>query len=670
LKIIDRARSAYRAFVAGQATVNPWDLTWGHDQSEYSPAEYGNYIAQSNAVYTCAQRRARPLAALPIALYRGGAEKTLIERGPLNDLLAKVNPYWTMNRLIEMTELSLCLWGSCYWFLERGQSGRQPPQEIWWAKSPQVRVVPHPDNYISHFVYQSAHGAPDIEFQPSEVIWLRYSNPVDQFSGLSPLAAARLSADAANAAMKSNRNLFVNGMQMGGFIMPEQADLTYTKEQAQQLESDLAGRFRGVDKAHRWAVLRFKANLQSMNVTPKDAEFLGLLNLALEDIARAYGVPIDLVGGQRTYQNVREARRDFWSTTLLPECQFIASELTEQLLPMFPGAADMIEFDIAGVEELRVNETETWARAEGQIKVGAITVNEWRVDNGLDPVEWGDTPPAKAPAPLPALPEEPAPTEPPVRGLRSVRILDYGSPEHTRLFQRFVRRSEPFEAELGRVVTDLFQRQQDSVVEKLRAGRSARAWPDELWDMPKWLKAFRQSVRPVLRKIAEFFGQEALDDLSIGLTFDVNNPAVVRFLKGRAQRFAEFVNETTWAQLKGSLQEGIDGGENMTQLADRVESVMGDRIKSSKELIARTEVNGAANGGTLESWKQSGVVTTKTWLSSQDSRVRPDHVEAHNQTVGIDEDFEVGGATGPGPGMMGEADQDCNCRCSMTAEVD
>jgi SPP1 gp7 family putative phage head morphogenesis protein len=97
--------------------------------------------------------------------------------------------------------------------------------------------------------------------------------------------------------------------------------------------------------------------------------------------------------------------------------------------------------------------------------------------------------------------------------------------------------------------------------------------------------------------------------------------------------------------------------------------IMAERIRSTPETIARTEVIGAANGGTLEAWRQSGVVQRKTWLAALDARTRDSHVEAHGQTVALEADFVVGGHLGPAPGQIGEPDEDINCRCSMTAKV-
>ena len=389
MRLTDRVRAAARAFLLGPLVVERWETSDGH-QHDWSPAEYGDYLATSNGVYTCATLRASMLASLPLTLYRGiGESRTKQEQGNLYNLLNSVNPFWTRNRLIEMTELTLCLWGQAFWFLERGPSGTRPPTEMYWARPDRVTVIPDPVKYIGGFIYTPGNGAQPMRYSPGEVIWLRYPNPLDEYAGLSPLGAARIAADLSSAAMHSNKNVFKNGNQMGGALLPP-AGMTLTDDQAKELEASLDRRFAGVDKAHKWGVFKFDAQLKQMGWAPKDAEFLGTLKWSLEDICRAYHVPLDLVGGQRTYENVEGAQRAMWDQCILPEGRFISGELKEQLLPMFPGEADDAEFDTAGVAVLQEAQDAAWTRAQGQLTSGAITVNEYRKKQGMPPVPWGD----------------------------------------------------------------------------------------------------------------------------------------------------------------------------------------------------------------------------------------------------------------------------------------
>jgi HK97 family phage portal protein len=697
-----RAQAAYRAFVLGPGVVEQADIAWGHDDSQFSPPEYGDYIATSNGVYACASLRADLLSSVSLKLYkqRRGASVE-ITAGLLYDLLHRVNPYWTLNRLVQMMELSLCLWGEVFLFLERGPTTKGMPKEIWWGRPDRVSIIPDVNNYIAGYLYDPANGEDPIPFRPWEVIWLRYPNPLDEFSGLSPLAAARVAADYATDAMRSNRNLFANGLQMAGALFPK-ANQKLSPEAARELEMVLDRRFKGVDKAHRWGVFRFEADVKEFGISPKDAEFLGGMQWALEDICRAYKVPLDLVGGQRTYENVGAAERAVWIRCIAPEARFIGMELTEHLLPMFPGQADVAEFDLSDVEALQEAEGERWTRAKEEIAAGTLLINEWRDEQGREPVPWGSvwwassslTPISSAekpkPEPLPISPalvdakaEPPALPAPedegaeedgempsPARTLRR-RAIEYGSPEHEFLCQRWNRRAESKERRFGAVVADLMRRQRDSVLSRLRQPkRDIESAAAEPFDLAEWTKRFRQEVRAVLRDIIGEAGTEALEDLGLALPFDLSSAEVVRFLEGRAQRFAKTVNETTWRQLKNDLGEGIEKGESVDELAARVERVMDSRIRSSAETIARTEVLGAASGGTLQAWRQSGVVVGKRWVATLDSRARDDHRDAHGQAVKLDADFKVGNSRGPAPGQMDSAEGSVNCRCTMIAVLE
>jgi SPP1 gp7 family putative phage head morphogenesis protein len=121
--------------------------------------------------------------------------------------------------------------------------------------------------------------------------------------------------------------------------------------------------------------------------------------------------------------------------------------------------------------------------------------------------------------------------------------------------------------------------------------------------------------------------------------------------------------------LKKGLSDLLEKGGGLMDQMKLVEDLMAERIRSSSEVIARTESIGALNGGTLEAWKQSEVVAGKEWIATLDDRVRDSHAEAHGQIVALDDDFEVGGFSGPGPGNIGQSEEDINCRCTVAAVV-
>ncbi len=664
-----------RAFATGPATVDPSQQYFGIDNQTYQPPDYVNYVATSNGVYACTNVRARTLASLPLKVYQANAkgDRTEITSGPLWLLLKKVNPYWTLSRLMDMTEQSMCVWGECFWFMER--KGKQPA-EIWWARADRVKVHPHPTNYISHFTYEGP-GGREIRFEREETVWFRYANVADQYSGLSPLAAARLAADTASASMHSNFNIHRNGTNIAGVWVPKPGT-NLSEEQAKGVADSMERRFKGVENSHRFGVLRFDVDFKSISMTPKDAEFLGLLNWSLEDIARAYSVPIDKIGGKRTYQNVEESEKVFWHDCMLPEARFIAAELTEQLLPAF-GDNLIAEFDTSDVDVLHEAENDRWTRIKEQIVTGYDSINNIRKDEGLDAVPWGDVwwaqssliPIDSNEKPEPVMPpglmpgagiedadeedEEELPEGETPKALEAGRsrsrspLMAYGSPEHVEAWNRYLAQTAPYESQWARMTADLFNAQKQSVLAQLYrlAGRSKRDLADDIqeqiqeqlteaiaekidewglnpFDLERWIKSFRVESRELTTSIIEATGRLAASDVGLATGFNVKDPNIINGIERQAQKFAEEVNETTWNALKDSIHEGVRDGDSIDKIASRVESVMGERIRSSGEVIARTEVNRAVNFGTQEGWRQSGVVQKKNgWPRSIAAHAQP-----------------------------------------------
>jgi len=400
--LIERVAAARRpraelGWRAGPGVVDRFEAARGHSDERFSPELYGDYIATSSEVYSAALLRARLMSGLPLRLYAGrGSAKQEVSTGPAAQMLRTVNPHWTWPRLARMDELCMCLWGESYWAVERGPDGM--PLDIYWMKPSRVRPVPHETKYLTRFLYESQVSGELIPFEADEVVWFRYPNPVDEFSALSPLGAARLAADTASAMMKSNRALFTQGLQLGGLVVPDTDKVTFTKEQAEELQAQLDRRFRGVDKAHKWAVLRYEAQFRNLGVTPKDAEFVNGLNLTLRQVCNAYGIPSPLLNDleHATLANAVEFQKILWSHALVPDAGLKAGEIEEQFLPMFgrragrPATADHCEHDFSGVPALQESATEAWSRERQAIEIGRLTINEIRARAGEPPVPWGD----------------------------------------------------------------------------------------------------------------------------------------------------------------------------------------------------------------------------------------------------------------------------------------
>lgn len=683
---IDNLQTAIaKSFRIGPAVVHPGE-TLGAFGEASAPTQYGDYIAKSVGVYACVTYRADNLAGLPFKVHTKDRQgnKQPVNAGPLVDLLERPNPHWTSDYLKYMTEASLGLWGEAFWILERGEKGMAPPKEIWYAKPSNMRPIKDRDNYLAGYIYEE--GSVKIAFTPGEVVWFRYPDPRDIYGALSPIAAARLSIEMGHGALKSNKRIFDKGYQLAGVISPKDDSARWSPEQTEALQKMLERRFSGADKAHSLAVLNQSLNVQSLGLSPKDAEFLGMMGWTLSDVCRVYRVPPPLVQDytRATYSNIEQAYKGFWTDAMTPEARMIGSTLTHQLAPAF-GDGLVIEVDLSNVSVLQEDRTELTDQALKWWGMGVPLNRLLQVygphilPEGEQGFAWGNEPGGPAPMgaanpePVPGQADEADPAKRLGKGYVS-KAIALGSKEHEAVWKRFDRKAARHQAAFKALATDLMQRQAKAAVEGIKAGKAffdaVTKSTENPFDQEEWGAIFESEAMPLLEDVCADAGDATFSELGLSLSFDVENPRVQRFIQARAQRFAEQVNETTWEALKVSIAEGLAAGEGIDEIAERVETEMEDRIRSSAETIARTEVIGALNGGALQAAIISDVVEGKAWLGTFDGRERDSHAEAHEtyqaNPIPLDEDFVVGGGVGPAPGQTGDAAEDINCRCTLT----
>ena len=275
-------------------------------------------------------------------------------------------------------------------------------------------------------------------------------------------------------------------------------------------------------------------------------------------------------------------------------------------------------------------------------------------------------------------------------GRKSVirKSIEVGSSEHKAAYEEFGRRADRVMGSFRREVTRLMEEQGRVLSTKL-AEQAAKAVENEadvdsIFDEVFWQTLFADALLDQIQTAAELGAVSTLQQLEVSTAlFNLESPEVAAAMRSRAQAFAEQVNETTWDQLKASLMEGIADGESIEQLMPRVSQVMGDRIRSSAETIARTETIGALTEGSLTGAKEAaatGLDVKKQWLVSFDGRERETHAAAHRRyqkdAIPLDASFDVGGVAFQSPGNptggrgRASAAETINCRCAMTYVVE
>ena len=354
----------------------------------WARTEYGGYYTSSVPVYAAIRMRSEALSLPPVRVCRFTPQGGRLPVGPSHpaqQLLDRVNPWYTRGDLWRATQIYLDIWGAAFWALERDSSGQQ---EIWPLRPDRVSILPDRRQHIRGFVYQGKNGP--VAYTPEEVVWLRYFNPLEEYAGLSPLAPARLAVDMGSDGLRFNRNFLRNAAQPD-FIML--TDETMTDAEIDEFYSRWESRYRGPGNAHRPAIASFVRDIKTLGFSQRDMDFIQGLRWSLEEVSRAYGVPKPLLGDfeRATFSNINAAERIFWRNTMVPQIRFLEEQLTRGLLTRL-GYGDLaVEFDLSAVEALQEDEAHRVRRETQLLDRGVLTINEVRRSRNLPPVPWGDT---------------------------------------------------------------------------------------------------------------------------------------------------------------------------------------------------------------------------------------------------------------------------------------
>lgn len=165
---------------------------------------------------------------------------------------------------------------------------------------------------------------------------------------------------------------------------------------------------------------------------------------------------------------------------------------------------------------------------------------------------------------------------------------------------------------------------------------------------------------------------KALHDVQAGYeaqlgqpAFDITNPASVALAQGfeaRAGDVAKSVRDDLQKTITNAYQQGFSVDKTAAQIVAQSDQFS----KFQARMLARTDLNGIANGGSVMAARTVGV-GYKTWLATEDEKTRETHSEADGQTVPIDQSFTVGGEQADYPGDPSLSDEEaCNCRCTVT----
>jgi HK97 family phage portal protein len=170
-------------------------------------------------------------------------------------------------------------------------------------------------------------------------------------------------------------------LEVPGQLSPQAAD---------RLRQSWNSAHSGADNAGKTAILEAGTKFTPLQLTSVDAQLLELRRLAVEDIARAFRLPVTLIGvmERATWRNSEEMSLQFLSYTLLPWLEAWTSALTRVLLAPEEREELFLEFK---TEELLKGDIKTRFEAYRLAAGGAwMTRNEIRQAENDPPIDGLD----------------------------------------------------------------------------------------------------------------------------------------------------------------------------------------------------------------------------------------------------------------------------------------
>lgn len=257
------------------------------------------------------------------------------------DLWNKPNAFMPRQEFVESSTQHYDLTGETWWVVARA-AGFSIPLEMWPVRPDRIIPVPHPEHFLSGYLYVTPDGE-RIPLGLDEVIQLRRPNPLDAYRGLSPVLSILPDLDTSQYAAEWSRAFFVNSAQPGGIIEVPQA---LSDPEFDELRERWNEQHRGVGNAHKVAILEH-GKWVDRTITQRDMQFVELRGATADRVREAYGISKTAIGDFEDINRASALAAKGWfaEQQTIPRLERIKAALNFELLPMFGKTAEGLEFD-------------------------------------------------------------------------------------------------------------------------------------------------------------------------------------------------------------------------------------------------------------------------------------------------------------------------------------
>jgi HK97 family phage portal protein len=340
------------------------------------------------AVYACIALRARDIAKLRLMLMRRHADgiwDEVTEASPFLAVLRKPNRFQTRIQFFNYWMVSKLMDGNTYILKDRDE--RRVVRALYPLNPYGAQPLVAPDGGV----YYKLHAErlvglrEDVIVPASEIIHDRGITPWHPLVGVSPLYACGPTATQAIRMQNYSEAFFKNMSRPSGQLT---APGTIDDQTAARVKAEFEKSFAGGNLG-RMFVSGDGLKFDSITMPAEDAQMIEQLGWTVEDVARAFGVPLYKIqaGDLPSTDNVGALNQQYLDQTLMEDIVSIEELLNDGLeLP-----TDLK----TNIDEDGLMRMDPLGRAEvydKQVKAGILAPDEARRKEGRHGVKGGDTP--------------------------------------------------------------------------------------------------------------------------------------------------------------------------------------------------------------------------------------------------------------------------------------
>ena len=617
------------------------------------------YREQPN-VRTCVDFLARNIAQLGLHVFRraGETDRVRLRDHPLAQVIErplpaafKVTRYSLINALMS----DLGIYFNAYWLkVKSGQTqGSAPTMGLLRIPPPYVTV----SGGLVPTGYELSIGGQSRKIGPEEIVHFKGYNPETSLSGLPPLETLRRILAEEQSAGDYREHFWRNAARMGGIVERPKDAPEWSDTARQRFRSEFEALYSGGPNSGKTAVLEEGMTWKEQTFNAQESEYLAGRKLTREECARAYHIPLPMVGilDHATFSNIKEQHKNLYQDSLGPWLAMIEQELELQLLSDFEDTEGVYcEFNIA--EKLQGSFEEQAKELQAAVGRPWMTADEARARMNL-PSMGGDAEQLVTPLNVlvggQASPQDSAPGKGEGgKGEKGKR----GTIDPTLPTVR-ARHVEKWRE----VLAGEFRRQRDAVIGHVPAnaegkrgkGKEGKAGEstlsiEEIWNQQRWDNELKVDLFRLLKASATVWAKYVAQQMQA----EIDEARMDGWLLERSGIMAQYINQSTRDELAQALMED--------EPRSAVMRVFELTIDVRAAQIAITGVGSAANFGSHEGARAGGL-RMKTWQVNS-ANPRPTHAAMAGETVEIGGTFS-NGARWPCDSSL-SVDEIAGCTCS------